>query len=113
MNDSIPIHRSLKSGRLCPRTAGVAALCVFVLAIFSDSAVPAGQDDQPMPAAFQSDSKDAGSLAQNSEDRFDDAPYGIDPIVTGPVSAAFKKQQEALHCAQAVWPNIPAACYPD
>lgn len=47
-----------------------------------------------------------------AEEMFDDAPYGVDPMVTGPVSAAFKQQQQAAGCDTAVWPNIPAACYP-
>lgn len=42
-----------------------------------------------------------------------DAPFGVDPVVTGPVSAAFKARRAAAGCDTAVWPNIPAACYPD
>jgi len=49
----------------------------------------------------------------DARDRFDDAPMGVDPMVTGPVSAAFREKQERLGCAEAKWPNIPAACYPD
>ena len=44
---------------------------------------------------------------------FADAPYGVDPIVTGPVSTAFKQQQDAANCDEAAWPNVPAVCYPD
>ena len=44
---------------------------------------------------------------------FADAPYGVDPMVTGPVSTAFRQQQEAANCDQAVWPNVPAVCFPD
>lgn len=43
---------------------------------------------------------------------FPDAPDGVDPMVTGPVSASFRLQQAQADCADAVWPNIPAACYP-
>ena len=43
---------------------------------------------------------------------FPDAPDGVDPVVTGPVSAELRERQKALDCANAVWPNIPAACYP-
>ncbi len=46
------------------------------------------------------------------QDRFVGAPDGVDPIVTGPVSASFKKRQIALGCDRAVWPHIPAGCYP-
>lgn len=55
---------------------------------------------------------EAVAQATPAEDLFDDAPYGVDPMVTGPVSAAFKRQQQAAGCDNAVWPNIPAACYP-
>lgn len=44
---------------------------------------------------------------------FADAPDGVDPIVTGPVSAAFSRKQATAGCDTAVWPNIPAVCYPD
>jgi hypothetical protein len=42
---------------------------------------------------------------------FPDAPYGVDPMVTGPVSASFRTQQAEAGCAQAKWPDTPAACY--
>jgi hypothetical protein len=44
---------------------------------------------------------------------FPGAPDGVDPMVTGPVSAQFRKRQKALACEKAVWPAIPLACYPD
>lgn len=44
---------------------------------------------------------------------FPDAPYGVDPMVTGPVSAEFRARQQAAGCAAAEWPDIPATCYPD
>ncbi|HHZ09924.1 MAG TPA: hypothetical protein GX405_14220 [Rhizobiales bacterium] len=44
---------------------------------------------------------------------FADAPYGVDPVVTGPVSAKFRETREAFGCDRAVWPQIPAACYPE
>lgn len=51
--------------------------------------------------------------AKTAQQMFADAPDGVDPIVTGPVSAAFKQRQKAANCDSAVWPNIPAVCYPD
>ncbi|WP_245436402.1 hypothetical protein [Mesorhizobium tamadayense] len=51
--------------------------------------------------------------AKTAQQMFADAPDGVDPIVTGPVSAAFKQRQKANNCDSAVWPNVPAACYPD
>lgn len=41
------------------------------------------------------------------------AEFGIDPMVTGPVSEEFRQRQAALRCHEARWPNIPAGCYPD
>ena len=44
---------------------------------------------------------------------FPDAPDGVDATVTGPVSASFRQRQADAGCDKAVWPNVPAACYPD
>lgn len=51
--------------------------------------------------------------ARTVEQMFADAPDGVDPVVTGPVSASFKQRQKAANCDSAVWPNIPRVCYPD
>ena len=51
--------------------------------------------------------------ARTAQQMFADAPDGVDPIVTGPVSASFKQRQKDANCDTAVWPNIPRACYPD
>ena len=55
---------------------------------------------------------DAAQPATQAQQLFPDAPDGVDPMTTGPVSASFRKQQAEADCADAVWPNIPAACYP-
>lgn len=47
-----------------------------------------------------------------AEEMFEDASFGVDPMVTGPVSEDFKRTQAEFGCADAVWPNIPTACYP-
>ena len=47
-----------------------------------------------------------------AEEMFSDAAFGVDPMVTGPVSDEFQQRQRDLGCAEAKWPNIPAACYP-
>ena len=47
-----------------------------------------------------------------AEEAFSDAPYGVDPMVTGPTSASFRKEQARNGCDNAVWPDIPLACYP-
>lgn len=56
---------------------------------------------------------DQGVSVADVEQMFADAPDGVDPVVTGPVSTAFKQQQAAAGCDKAVWPNIPASCYPN
>jgi hypothetical protein len=53
------------------------------------------------------------SDTQTAEQIFADAPDGVDPMVTGPVSAAFKQRQVSANCDSAVWPNIPMVCYAD
>ncbi|MER8376334.1 hypothetical protein [Mesorhizobium sp. M1409] len=55
----------------------------------------------------------AQSGTQTAEQVFADAPDGVDPMVTGPVSASFKHRQDTANCDSAVWPNIPMVCYPD
>ncbi|CDX49777.1 conserved exported hypothetical protein [Mesorhizobium plurifarium] len=61
--------------------------------------------------------RDSGAIqppdARTAQQMFADAPDGVDPIVTGPVSAAFKQRQKDANCDTAVWPNVPRACYPD
>lgn len=47
-----------------------------------------------------------------AEEVFSDAPYGVDPVVTGPTSASFRSKQAENGCDKAVWPDIPVACYP-
>jgi len=64
-------------------------------------------------AALKEANPDLPSEPQTAEQMFADAPDGVDPVVTGPVSAAFKQKQRAAGCDSAVWPKIPAVCYPD
>jgi len=53
-------------------------------------------------------------MAQTAAEKaFPDAEFGVDPMVTGPVSASFKEKQIRANCAAAVWPDIPLGCYPD
>lgn len=54
-----------------------------------------------------------GAAVPDAAQLFPDAPDGVDPVVTGPVSAAFRQQQAEAGCDKAVWPKIPASCYPD
>ena len=32
---------------------------------------------------------------------------------SAPVSAEFRQTREVFGCDRAVWPNVPAACYPE
>jgi hypothetical protein len=64
-------------------------------------------------AASLKDADIAPPDARTAQQMFADAPDGVDPVVTGPVSTAFKQRQKAANCDNAVWPKIPAACYPD
>jgi hypothetical protein len=53
-------------------------------------------------------------LAQTAaEQAFPDAEFGVDPMVTGPVSASFREKQVKADCAAAVWPDVPLGCYPN
>jgi hypothetical protein len=51
--------------------------------------------------------------ATAAEEAFPDADYGVDPMVTGPTSASFKREQAKAGCGKAVWPDVPLACYPN
>ncbi|MBZ9866684.1 hypothetical protein LB515_14985 [Mesorhizobium sp. CA15] len=79
-----------------------AALGVLVAAGAAQSAAALRQADTIVPPD-----------ARTAQQMFADAPDGVDPIVTGPVSAAFKQRQKDANCDTAVWPKIPTACYPD
>ncbi|WP_245273710.1 hypothetical protein [Mesorhizobium sp. WSM3224] len=79
-----------------------AALGVLVAAGAAQSAAALREVDPILPPE-----------AKTAQQMFADAPDGVDPIVTGPVSAAFKQRQKDANCDTAVWPKIPAACYPD
>jgi hypothetical protein len=100
-------------GRFCG-WAGVLALCLSSAATFTSSAAPARPESvTPRAGVMQNENRDSRKSQTDAEQRFDDAIYGVDPIVTGPVSTAFKERQKKARCAEAVWPNIPATCYPD
>ena len=68
----------------------------LALAVAGGTFAPQTVDTQPTPAELA----------------FADAPDGVDPMVTGPVSAGFKEQQEIAGCATARWPNVPLECFP-
>ncbi|MGX5825935.1 hypothetical protein [Mesorhizobium sp. 43Arga] len=89
-----------KLNRFWPLIASVA----FALLLAANAAQSAAAQKEARPV-----------LPSNApaEQVFADAPDGVDPVVTGPVTAAFKQRQDAANCDTAVWPNIPMVCYPD
>lgn len=90
-----------KLNRFWPLIASVA----FALLLAANAAQSAATQKEARPAL--------SADALSAEQVFADAPDGVDPMVTGPVSAAFKQRQDAANCDSAVWPNIPMVCYPD
>lgn len=77
-----------------------------------DARTPLAADARKV--AMLADDHAASAVAQTpAEIMFPGAPDGVDPVVTGPASAALRERQKAFDCAAAVWPNIPVACYPN
>lgn len=76
---------------------------LLAMLAISSAATPLAEDDR----------RPEDRLPIEQASLFPDAPYGVDPVVTGPVSAKFRETREAFGCDRAVWPNIPAACYPE
>lgn len=64
---------------------------------------------KPEVPAYQ---PDALSDRTAAERLYPDAPAGVDPIVTGPVSQDFRDRQRTARCDEAEWPDIPIECYP-
>jgi hypothetical protein len=54
----------------------------------------------------------AEKISLPAEEIFSDAAFGVDPVVTGPVSDEFRQRQRNLGCAEAKWPHIPVGCFP-
>lgn len=87
-------------GRKLAVTGLLSAFGVAVVAVALGNAAP-----QPVV--------DADKTRQHAAQMFPDAPDGVDPVVTGPVSTAFAKQRRDANCDDAKWPNVPVVCYPD
>jgi hypothetical protein len=85
-----------------PRVA-FAVMCLTPALMSAGSAAPT-RDAMPRLEAGR---------AADIEQEFADAPDGVDPVVTGPVTAAFRERQIQAGCDTAEWPNIPRVCYPD
>jgi hypothetical protein len=82
------------------RTTVAASATTLLLAAGVAHSTGTRQFDSPTP------SKTA------AEEAFPDAPMGVDPMVTGPTTTAFRQQQDAAGCDAAAWPNVPMACFP-
>ena len=99
------------------RSVRVAALAAFALLPGLASSGSAAPDDAPVlaRAEFALPERPLQSLPpeEDASEIFADAPYGVDPIVTGPVSAQFRERRQLLGCEAATWPNVPRGCYPD
>ena len=93
-----------RSGRI----AVLAALALGGVGAFAIAATDNGRAPLSLAAPATADDTDP-SLAELA---FPDAPFGVDPIVTGPTSASLKSRQAASSCAEAIWPQIPVDCYP-
>jgi hypothetical protein len=93
---NIILSKAARAGRI---GSGFALAAIAIMLAVGGARSAATHGDQPL-------------IATEAEQLFSDAPDGVDPVVTGPVSASFKARQAEAGCAAAVWPNIPAACYP-
>ena len=82
----------------------LAALAVFAAVVAAGTAHSVTRSDLESETVL---------TASAAEELFADAPAGVDPMVTGPVSVSFKKRQRDAGCDRAVWPNVPVACYPN
>jgi hypothetical protein len=87
-----------------------ATIAVLTLAVSPSRAAP---NDHYLQLVATAPLATPEASTQAPQERFAGAPDGVDPIVTGPVSASFRKRQIALDCDHAVWPSIPAGCYPE
>ncbi len=81
------------------------------LAMACMAAILAGGAAHSMSSS-RGDGKDKALSATAAQELFADAPDGVDHMVTGPVSSAFRDRQRDAGCADAVWPNVPVACFP-
>jgi hypothetical protein len=84
----------------------LAAIAVMALASSAPGAPRPGEPPVDPLLEMKQQAKTA------AEQLYPDAPDGVDPVVTGPVSRQFRERQAAARCDEATWPNIPLDCYP-
>ncbi|MEX0954663.1 MAG: hypothetical protein WDZ83_05565 [Rhizobiaceae bacterium] len=87
---------------------GLAAAVMLVSLSFSAPGVQT-PGLQPDPPRIEIPGDADRTAAQNL---YPDAPDGVDPITTGPVSQELRDRRKAARCDDARWPAIPVACYP-
>ncbi|MBX3579036.1 MAG: hypothetical protein KF723_17695 [Rhizobiaceae bacterium] len=92
------------------RTLQIVATATVPLAFVGAIALAATNTERPKLDPIPNTPAPERTLAELA---FPDAPYGVDPVVTGPRSAALRARQDGAGCAEAVWPNVPVDCYPD
>jgi hypothetical protein len=85
---------------------------LFVAAAFAMLMSPAVHARQPSNDVPENIARMTVSSDDDAAALFPDASFGVDPVVTGPVSKSFREQQKLNNCDMAAWPKIPAACYP-
>ena len=83
-----------KLNRFWPLIASVSIRC------------PAGGNAAQSAATLKEANPGSVVRSQTAEQLFADAPDGVDPVVTGPVSASFKQKQQVAGCDSAVWPKF-------
>jgi hypothetical protein len=82
------------------RFAVLAVLAAGILALFPMGGIARQASEPP---AVEAPAQDTESL---------DEMAWVDPIVTGPVSPAYRRLREKAGCDTATWPNIPDVCFP-
>ncbi len=90
--------------RLSPAIRLIAASAIVAASVLT----PVAARTPALDASFEP----AATVESEAEEMFSDASFGVDPMVTGPVSDEFRQKQDELGCAEAKWPAIPAGCYP-
>ena len=88
------------------RLAPTIRLIAFSAVVAASALTPVSARAPVMEASLEQDA------AQEAEEMFPDTAFGVDPMVTGPVSDEFAQRQRELGCAEAKWPDVPAGCYP-
>lgn len=100
------MHHIFARARFIP--LGLAAAVMLVSLSFSAPGVQV-PGVQPYPPRVDVPGGPDRTAAQNL---YPDAPDGVDPITTGPVSQELRDRRKAARCDDARWPNVPVACYP-